>query len=142
LPETRNAAVGLRLQATLARYQFIAESRYDSGEAFAHERSGVPTTFSAVARLDASRSIRVSGARAFDGGRGRTALTFSFVHRFGVPGGSFGLAKLFGFGKRRIGSELFATSLASNQSLQRISLVRSGVQYGAEGKAEVRRIVA
>ncbi len=110
LPETRNAAAaGLRLQVALARYQFIAESRYDSGETLAHKRRGVTTTFSAAARLDASHSIRVSGARAFafDGGRGRTALTFSFVRRFGVPGGGFGLAKLFGFDKGRIEGRAF-----------------------------------
>jgi hypothetical protein len=109
LPETRNAVVGLRLQAALARYQFIVESRYDSGVALAHERRGVTTTFSAVARLDASHSVRVSGARAFafDGGQGRTALTFSFVRRFGVPGSSFGLAKLFGFDKGRIEGRAF-----------------------------------
>jgi hypothetical protein len=109
LPETRNAAAGLRVQTTLARYQFIAESRYDYGEALAHERRGVSTTFSAVARLDASHSIRVSGARAFafEGGQGRTALTFSFVRRFGVPGRSFGLARLFGLDKGRIQGRAF-----------------------------------
>ncbi len=109
LPETRKAAVGLRLQAALARYQFIAESRYDSGVSLAHERRGMTATFSAVARLDAAHSIRVSGARAFafDGGQGRTALTFSFVRRFGVPGSSFGLAKLFGFDKGRIEGRAF-----------------------------------
>ena len=67
------------------------------------------TTFSAVTRLDAAHSIRVSGALsfAFDGGQGRTALTFSFIRRFGVPGGSFGLAKLFGLDKGRIEGRAF-----------------------------------
>jgi hypothetical protein len=109
LPETRNAAVGLRLQAALSRYQFIAESRYDASESLARERRGVTTTFSAAARLDAAHSIRVSGARsiAFDGGQGRTALTFSFVRRFGVPGSGFGLARLFGLDKGRIEGRAF-----------------------------------
>lgn len=109
LPETRDAAVGLRLQAALARYQFIAESRYDAGESLAHVRRGVTTTFSAVARLDAAHSIRVSGARsfAFDGGQGRAALTFSFVRRFGVPGSGFGLARLFGLDKGRVEGRAF-----------------------------------
>ncbi|HEX8556515.1 MAG TPA: SdrD B-like domain-containing protein [Pyrinomonadaceae bacterium] len=109
LSRTRNAAVGLRFQAALARYRFVAESRYDSGAAFAHERRGVTTTFSAVARLDAAHSVRVSGSRsfAFDGGQGRTALTFSFIRRFGIPGGGFGLAKLLGLDRGKVEGRAF-----------------------------------
>lgn len=109
LPATRDAALGLRLQAALARYRFIAESRYDSGEALARERRDVTTSFGAAVRLDATNSVRVSGSRsfAFDGGRGRTALTFSFIHRFGVPGGGFGLAKLFRLDEGKIEGRVF-----------------------------------
>ncbi|HYY93567.1 MAG TPA: SdrD B-like domain-containing protein, partial [Pyrinomonadaceae bacterium] len=109
LPATRDAVLGLRLQAALARYRFIAESRYDSGEAFARERRGAATSLGAVVRLDGANSVRVSAERsfAFDGGQSRTALTLSLIHRFGVPGGGLGLAKLFRFDEGKIEGRAF-----------------------------------
>jgi hypothetical protein len=109
LPATRDAVLGLRLQAALARYRFIAESRYDSGEAFARARRDFTPSFNVVARLDAANSVRVSYARsfAFGGGQGRTALAFSFTHRFGVPGGGFGLVRFFGLDEGKIEGRAF-----------------------------------
>lgn len=109
LPETRSTTLGLRLRAAFARYQFIAEPRFDSGEVLAHEQRRFTTAFNAIARLDAAHSIRVSGARsfAFDGGHSRTTLTLSFIHRFGVPSGGFNLAKLFKLDEGRIEGRAF-----------------------------------
>jgi hypothetical protein len=111
LPLTRSTEVGLRLQTALSRINVVGDLRYSAGEVFASERRDLLTNFGAALRLDAANSVQVSGALSFafkaaDGGR--SALTVTFVHRFGAQGrGGLQLSELLGLNRGRIQGRVF-----------------------------------
>jgi hypothetical protein len=108
LPETRSLDAGLRVQRTLSRCSLSGDVRYSAGEIFARTQRSVLGTFNADVRLDAANSVRVSGARSFalNGAGGQSALTISYVHRFGA-GGGFQFGRLFGLGRGQIAGRVF-----------------------------------
>jgi hypothetical protein len=108
LPETRSFDAGLRLQGTFSRYTLSGDVRYSTGEVLARTQRNVLATFNADVRLDAANSVRVSGARSFalNGAGGQSALTISYVHRFG-GGGGFQFTRLFGLGRGQITGRVF-----------------------------------
>lgn len=111
LPVTRNTEAGLRAQLALSRLNLTGEVRYGVGEIQARSDRQLLTTFGANFNLDAANSIQVSGARvvSFSGAENRTALTASYVHRFGAGGGSgFQLSKLLGLSRGRIRGRVFS----------------------------------
>ncbi|HEV7843679.1 MAG TPA: hypothetical protein VGO69_08265, partial [Pyrinomonadaceae bacterium] len=110
LPTTRSTEAGLRLQAAFSRLNLASEVRYSTGEILAREQRDLLATFSVNLRLDAANSIQVSGARvfSFSGTENRTALTLSYVHRFGAgSGGGFQFSKLLGLSHGRIQGRVF-----------------------------------
>jgi hypothetical protein len=109
LPETRSLDAGLRLQGTFSRYTISGDVRYSGGEVFARPQRNVLATFNADVRLDAANSVRVSGARSFalNGAGGQSALTISYVHRFGGGGGGFQFTRLFGLGRGQVAGRVF-----------------------------------
>ncbi|MET0621337.1 MAG: SdrD B-like domain-containing protein [Pyrinomonadaceae bacterium] len=110
LPLTRSTEAGLRLQAAFSRFNTSGEVRYGGGEIQARADRYLLATYSADLKLDAANSVQVSGARAvsFSGAENRTALTVSYVHRFGAgSGGGFQLSKLLGLSRGRIRGRVF-----------------------------------
>jgi hypothetical protein len=110
LPATRSTEAGLRLQAAFSRLNLAGEVRYSTGEILARNERNILATFSADLKLDAANSIQVSGARAFSfsGTESRTALTVSYVHRFGsASGGGFQFSKLLGLSRGRVQGRVF-----------------------------------
>ncbi|HKP11456.1 MAG TPA: pilus assembly protein N-terminal domain-containing protein, partial [Blastocatellia bacterium] len=110
LPTTRSTEAGLRLQAAFSRLNLAGEARYGVGEILAHNERNLLATFSADFKLDAANSIQVNGARAFSfgGTEHRTALTVSYVHRFGsASNGGFQFSKLLGLSHGRIHGRVF-----------------------------------
>jgi hypothetical protein len=110
LPTTRSTEAGLRLQAAFSRLNLVSEMRYSTGEILARNERNLIATFSADLTLDAANSVQVSGARAFSfsGTENRTALTVSYVHRFGAGnGGGFQFSKLLGLSHGRIQGRVF-----------------------------------
>ena len=110
LPTTRSTEAGLRLQAAFSRLNLAGEVRYSTGEILARNERNILATFSADLKLDAANSIQVSGARAFSfsGTESRTALTVSYVHRFGsASGGGFQFSKLLGLSRGRVQGRVF-----------------------------------
>ncbi len=110
LPATRSTEAGLRLQAAFSRLNLAGEVRYSTGEILARNERNILATFSADLKLDAANSIQVSGARAFSfsGTESRTALTVSYVHRFGsASGGGFQFSKLLGLSHGRVQGRVF-----------------------------------
>lgn len=110
LPATRNTEAGLRLQAAFSRLNLAGEVRYSTGEILARNERNILATFSADLKLDAANSIQVSGARAFSFSdtESRTALTVSYVHRFGsASGGGFQFSKLLGLSRGRVQGRVF-----------------------------------
>lgn len=111
LPVTRSTEAGLRLQAAFSRLNLASEVRYSVGKILAHDERNLFATFSASFRLDAANSVQVSGARifSFDGGGNGTALTLSYVHRFGAQsGGGFQFSSLLGLSRGRIQGRVFS----------------------------------
>jgi hypothetical protein len=110
LPVTRSTEVGLRLQAAFSRMNLSGEVRYSSGEILARRQRDLLTTFSADLKLDAANSIQVSAARSFvfDGAASQTALTISYVHRFGAgSGGGLQFFKSLGLGRTSLQGRVF-----------------------------------
>jgi hypothetical protein len=109
LPETRSLDAGLRFQGTLSRYTLSGDVRYSGGEVFARAQRNILATFNADVRLDAANSVQVSGARSFalNGAGGQSALTISYVHRFGGGVGGFQFTRLFGLGRGQIVGRVF-----------------------------------
>lgn len=110
LPTTRSTEAGLRLQTAFSRLNLVSEMRYSTGEILARGRRELLATFSADLKLDAANSIQVSGARAFSYSdtENRTALTVSYVHRFGIAsGGGFQFSKLLGLSRGRVQGRVF-----------------------------------
>ena len=110
LPTTRSTEAGLRLQAAFSRLNLASEVRYSTGEILARNERNILAMFSADLKLDAANSIQVSGARAFSFSdtENRTALTVSYVHRFGsASGGGFQFSKLLGLSRGRVQGRVF-----------------------------------
>lgn len=110
LPTTRSTEAGLRLQAAFSRLNLTGEARYSVGEFQASARRDLLATLSADLKLDAANSIQVSGARAFSfgGTDSRTALTVSYVHRFGAgSNGGFQFSKMLGLSHGRIQGRVY-----------------------------------
>jgi hypothetical protein len=110
LPETRGPHVGLRFQGAFSRYNLTADVRYSGGEILAREQRNILSTFGLNIRLDQANSVQVSGARAIglSASRGQTALTFSYVHRFGAGAGDgFQFSKLLKLDRGQIQGRVF-----------------------------------
>lgn len=110
LPQTRSTDVGGYLQARFKRFNVTGHVRHSSGEILAQRRRDLLASLGVNVRLDAANSLQVSAARnfAFGAASGQTALTISYVHRFGAgSGGGFQLAKLFGADQGRIQGRVF-----------------------------------
>jgi hypothetical protein len=110
LPETRGLHAGLRFQGTFQRYNLTGDVRYSGGEILAREQRNILTTFGVSVRLDEANSVQVSGARAMglSAGGGQSALTISYVHRFGAAAGNgFQFSKLLKLDRGHIQGRVF-----------------------------------
>src|ERR1044071_6647979 len=110
LPQTRNLNAGIRLQAAFSRFNLTGEVRYSTGEILARNQRSLAASFSASVRLDAANSVQVSGSRSFatEGAGGQSALTVSYVHRFGAgSGGGLQFSKLLGLDRGLIQGRVF-----------------------------------
>jgi hypothetical protein len=111
LPITHSTETGLRLQAAFSRLNLASEVRYSIGEILARNERNLLATLSADLKLDAANSVQVSGTRdfSFSGAGNRTALTVSYVHRFGsASGGGFQFSKLLGLSRGSIQGRVFS----------------------------------
>jgi len=110
LPQTRGLDAGLRLQTAFSRVNVAAEVRYSASEIVAQEQRNVVASLSTNMRLDAANSIRVSGSRSFglNTPGGQSALTISYVHRFGAgSSGGFQFSRLLGLERGLIQGRVF-----------------------------------
>jgi hypothetical protein len=110
LPQTRSLEAGLRLQAAFSRFNLGGEVRYSAGEILARDQRNLLASFSASLRLDAANSVQVSGSRSFitDGAGGQSALTVSYIHRFGAgSGGGFQFSKILRLDRGLIQGRVF-----------------------------------
>lgn len=110
LPQTRNLNAGIRLQAAFSRFNLAGEVRYSTGEILARNQRSLVASFSASVRLDAANSVQVSGSRSFasKAAGGQSALTVSYVHRFGAGnGGGLQFSGLLGLDRGLIQGRVF-----------------------------------
>jgi hypothetical protein len=110
LPQTRSLEAGLRLQAAFSRVNLGGEVRYIAGEILARDQRNLLASFSASLKLDAANSVQVSGSRSFPAGGagGQSALTVSYIHRFGAgSGGGFQFSNALGLNRGLIQGRVF-----------------------------------
>jgi hypothetical protein len=107
LPLTRRIDAGFRFQTTISRFTLTGETRYNAGEIFSQNQKNLLISLGLNVRLDEANSLRVNGWNAF-GSNSRSAITFSFTHRFGAGSGEgFQFSKLFGFDKARVQGRVY-----------------------------------
>ena len=138
LPETHSFDVGLRLQGAFSRFTLAGEARYSAGEILAREQRSLLTTFSATVRLDTANSVQVSAARSFalQSAGGQSALTLTYVHRFGGTGGGFQFSRLLGLNRGSIqGRVFFDTNGDGNDNAGEPGLVGMTVQLNGDRSA-------
>jgi hypothetical protein len=89
LPQTSGREAGLRLQKAFSRVNLAADLRYSVSQILEREQRNFAASISMNLRLDAANSLQVRGGRtfAFNANGGQTALTISYVHRFGAGSG-------------------------------------------------------
>lgn len=110
LPQTRGLEAGVRLQAAFSRINLAGEARYRTGEILSREQRNIITSANVNVQLDAANSIQVMGSRSFGSHRtgGHSALTVSYVHRFGAgSGGGLQFSRLFGLERGKIQGRVF-----------------------------------
>jgi hypothetical protein len=110
LPQTRGLDAGVRLQAAFSRVNLAGELRYSAGEILARTQRSLLTSASMNMRLDAANSLQVTGSRSFgaNGSGGQSALTISYVHRFGAgSGGGFQFSRMLGLERGQIQGRVF-----------------------------------
>jgi hypothetical protein len=110
LPLARNQEIGIHIQSALSRVNVSSQVVYSVGKFMATEQRTVAAGLSANLRLDAANSIQASVSRAIalSGTGDQTALTLSYVHRFGAgSGGGFQFSKMLGIGRGRIRGRVF-----------------------------------
>ena len=99
LPQTRGLEAGLRLQKAFSRVNLSGDVRYGTSQILEREQRHLAASVSLNLRLDAANSLQVRGSRTFvfNAGSGQTALTISYVHRFGAgSGGGMQFSRLLG----------------------------------------------
>lgn len=110
LPQTRGLDAGVRLQAAFSRINLSGEARYSAGEILARQQRNLITSLTMNMRLDAANSLQVTGSRAFgsSGLSGQSALTVSYVHRFGAgSGGGMQFSRLLRLERGQIQGRVF-----------------------------------
>ena len=110
LPQTRGLEAGLRLQAAFSRINLAGDLRYSVNQILEREQRNLTASVSVNMRLDAANSVQVSGSRsfAFSGPGGQSALTISYVHRFGAgSGGGLQFSQLLGLERGLIQGRVF-----------------------------------
>jgi SdrD B-like domain/Pilus formation protein N terminal region len=110
LPQTRGLEAGVRLQTAFSRINLSTEGRYSTGEILGHEQRNVIASASVSMRLDAANSVQLTGSRSFGGSGliGQSALTVSFMHRFGAgSGGGLQFSRLLGLERGQIQGRVF-----------------------------------
>lgn len=110
LPQTRSLEAGLRLQTAFSRFNLASEVRSSVGEILARDQRSLLASFSASVRMDAANSVQVSGSRSFVNNEagGQSALTVSYIHRFGAgSGGGFQFSKLLGMERGLVQGRVF-----------------------------------
>ncbi|MCM3869482.1 MAG: hypothetical protein ND895_02125, partial [Pyrinomonadaceae bacterium] len=110
LPHTRGLEAGVRLQTDFSRINLAAEGRYSTGEILGREQRNVIASASVSMRLDAANSVQLTGSRSFGGSDliGQSALTVSFMHRFGAgSGGGLQFSRLLGLERGQIQGRVF-----------------------------------
>lgn len=110
LPQTRGLEAGLRLQKAFSRINLAGEVRYTASQIMEREQRNLAASVSMNMRLDAANSVQVSGSRsfAFNTPGGQTALTISYVHRFGAgSGGGMQFSRLLGLERGLIQGRVF-----------------------------------
>jgi hypothetical protein len=118
LPLTRSLDTGLLLQTAFRRLDLSAEVRYSTGEVFARDQRSVLVAGSVGINLDAANSLRINASRYFTNNLvgSQSAVTISYVHRFGRDSGSgFQFARLFGFGRGKIQGRVFSDLNSNGQ---------------------------
>ncbi len=110
LPQTRGLEAGIRLQTAFSRINLSTDGRYSTGEILGREQRNVIASASVVMRLDAANSVQLTGSRSFGGSGliGQSALTVSFMHRFGAgSGGGLQFSRLLGLERGQIQGRVF-----------------------------------
>lgn len=110
LPLTRNLDAGVRFQGAFSRYTLSGEARYGKSQISAREQLSLNTTAAVGVRLDEANSVQFSGSRASSGNAtgNQSALTVSYVHRFGGGAGKgFQFSTLLGLDHGRIEGRVF-----------------------------------
>lgn len=110
LPLTRSLDAGVRVQGAFSRYTLSGEARYGKSEISGRAKHDLITTAAAAVRLDEANSVQFSGSRSSSGGAAgdRSALTASYVHRFGGGAGrGFQFSTLLGLDRGRIEGRVF-----------------------------------
>ena len=110
LPQTRGVEAGARLQAAFSRINMAGEVRYRGGEILSREQRNIITSTSVNWQMDAANSLQVSGSRSFGshGTGGQSALTVSYVHRFGAgSGGGLQFSRMLGLERGSIQGRVF-----------------------------------
>ena len=111
LPQTRGLDTGLRVQAAFSRINFAGELHYSASEFLGRNQQSVVASVGMSMRLDAANSLQVSGSRSFvsNATAGQSALTISYVHRFGAgSGGGFQFSRLLGLDRGLIQGRVFS----------------------------------
>jgi hypothetical protein len=110
LPQTSGLDTGVRLQAAFSRINLASEARYSQSEILARNEKSVIASVSMNMQLDAANSIQVSGSRSFglNNSVGQSALTISYVHRFGATSSDgFQFSRLLGLDRGVIQGRVF-----------------------------------
>jgi SdrD B-like domain/Pilus formation protein N terminal region len=110
LPQTRGLEAGLRFQTAFARINLATEGRYSTGETLGREQRNVIASASLNLRLDPANSVQLTGSRSFGSNAllSQSALTVSFIHRFGAgSGGGLQFSRLLGLERGQIQGRVF-----------------------------------
>lgn len=110
LPQTRGLDLGMRLQAAFSRINISGEARYSANEILGSQQRRLIASGSMNLRLDAANSLQLRGSHSFgsNSSGGQSALTISFVHRFGAgSGGGLQFSRLLGLERGKIQGRVF-----------------------------------
>jgi hypothetical protein len=110
LPQTRGLDLGVRLQAAFSKINVSGEVRYSANEILARQHRRLVASVSMNLRLDTANSLQVRASRSFGshGTGGQSALTVSYVHRFGAgSGGGLQFSRLLGLERGKIQGRVF-----------------------------------
>jgi hypothetical protein len=109
LPQTRGLDAGVRLHAAFSKVHVSGEARYSAVEFLERQQRSLIGSGSMNLRLDAANSLQLSGSRSFgNSSGGESALTISFVHRFGAgSGGGLQFSRLLGLERGKLQGRVF-----------------------------------